>query len=294
MEYQNAMVKPLINTFSDCLLDSQHRSTNIVEPSSKIGLRTVEPVIATNYKKDEWNEVMQIDAPESHDDISKVSTSPKGSTKSKHVESDIHSENLSRSIIRKTLEPLKNSETSARKWAKAKRKISNKVRKPKPEISKSRYHYEVNNQDLSKRKDVVNKTLLRSLKRYYTCIFPFDIIKYLKSQKAEITAYTNHNKKPMTMGSVKTLIEIVRAPANLRPCLKNKYDQNMWDDFHAWLYKYSHTKLYELLKLPQVKYLVKDYLTTGLESMLANDDTLKKNPDVYRNAGNRFMDIINS
>ena len=74
----------------------------------------------------------------------------------------------------------KNSKKEQSKRGKSKK--SNKKIK-----SRSRYHYESNNQDLSKRKDVVNKTLLRSIKRYYSWVFQSDIQKYFKAQKDKIS-----------------------------------------------------------------------------------------------------------
>ena len=234
---------------------------------------------------------------ECHNIMSGDSPSPKSSDKAHTIESDKIGEFGLRVNQDNTFLTVKDSEIITRKGNLNEQKRQKSMRKKckaKGKKARSRYHYEVNNQDLSQRKDVVNKTLLRSLKRYYTSVFPFEIIKYLKSHKPEIVTYVNHNKKPMTIGSVKTLIEIVRASTNARPNLKTKYEQAMCDDFHACLYKYSHTKLYGLFKLPQVKFLVKDYIENGLEVMLTNDETLQKNPGVYRSAGARFLDIINS
>lgn len=205
-----------------------------------------------------------------------------------------HSENT---IIKHTAIELNSRKVTQSQIAKRKSKKQGKSKRCKSRFtkkSKSRYHYELNNQDLSQRKDVVNKTLLRSLKRYYTCVFNSDVGAYLKSKQPEIAQYLNNRKKPITTKSVKTLIEIIRSPPSVKDKLKTEYEVRMCEDFHGCLYKYSHTKLYQLLKLPQVQFIVKDYYENGLNIMASSDDTLKKNPTVYLDACKKFLDIINN
>ena len=272
---------------------------SFIEPANWILFKDVNNLGCEKLAENSTLDKIKIEGGSSNSDgISGVSTSPKNSTK---VDSRLGENNNNlfseHEVNYNTSDRnISNPKSKNSKIKKSKRNC-NRARRPKSKFSKkarSRYHYEQNSQDLSKRKDVVNKTLLRSLKRYYTNFFESDITKYLTSQKDEIASYTNHNKRPMSIASVKTLVEIIRAPSNMRPNLKSKYDKQMWDDFHACLYQYSHTKLYMLLNLPQVKFIVKDYIENGIEIMLANDETLKKNPEVYRKACTRFNDIINN
>ena len=68
----------------------------------------------------------------------------------------------------------------------------------------------------------------------------------------------------------------------------------MYSNFYSWLYEYSHTKLYELLRMPQLKFLLLDYFKDGMDIMISSDKTLMKNPEVYQEASKRFIDLINN
>ena len=122
----------------------------------------------------------------------------------------------------------------------------------------------------------MNKTLLRSLKRYFTNLLKDNYEEYLKSKKSEITSTVCENGRHLTVASVRAFIEIMISPITSKKQLKNKSERNMYMNFYSWLYQYSHTKLYALLKSPQLKFLLLDYFRDGMDTMINTDETLKK------------------
>lgn len=96
------------------------------------------------------------------------------------------------------------------------------------------------------------------------------------------------------MSSVKTFIEIMISPIMSKKKLRSKTEKAMYMNFYSCLYQYSHTKLYDLLKSPQLKFLLLDYFRDGMDVMINTDETLKKNPDVYKEASRRFISLINN
>jgi hypothetical protein len=70
-------------------------------------------------------------------------------------------------------------------------------------------------------------------------------------------------------------------------------ERTKFQNFYNCLYTYSHKKLMKLFKSNELYFMFRKFFEDGpLEELLASDDTLKKNPDVYKKASQHFMDLF--
>lgn len=80
---------------------------------------------------------------------------------------------------------------------------------------------------------MVNKTLLRSLKRYFSNLFKDNYDDYLLSKKSEINSFICENGGKLTSASVKTFIEIMISPITSKKKLKKRSDKLMYSNFYS-------------------------------------------------------------
>lgn len=182
--------------------------------------------------------------------------------------------------------------------------------------------------DLSQRKDVVYKSLIRSLKRYITEKWDLTIDKsWFKKDKEHayfgqidnlFNLYYQHMKKNGSNRPVHEIVEdrdfmrndssIKLNPENLKiylwmivipdivkPYLKNQTRRLSSKLLYDCLYKYSHKKRDKILAWEFFQFLFKDYVESGgFKIMLEKDDTLNKNADIYQEACDYFISRITS
>lgn len=159
---------------------------------------------------------------------------------------------------------------------------------------------------LSVRKDVVNKTLFRALKRYYTELFlnnyELDTKEssesYLKKIK-EFSCRLFYNKveelcfKGLTIDKVEKFLSIVISPNHVKPTLKEVEDLTLHKEFYSCIYQYSHKKLAGMLSNPVCGYLFTDFVNSGnLTKFIFTCSTMSQNSEVYDKAGKSFLEII--
>lgn len=161
---------------------------------------------------------------------------------------------------------------------------------------------------LAKRKDVVNKTLLRSAKRYYTNLFDQFIREshYSKQEKREFwKLYIKDFSKALfkDLGEValkgKVTIEDVNAfmAAMIVPNYVKRAEQNdvyadITQEFSDLLYKYSIKRLNAFVANPSVGYVLKQFVEEGaLKSLLDDDVTLSKNRSLYIKAAKEIIKL---
>lgn len=58
------------------------------------------------------------------------------------------------------------------------------------------------------------------------------------------------------------------------------------------MYKYSHSKLLELLEIRSFKYIYEYFYREGKDAALENEPALKKNKEVYREAFEQFLTVL--
>lgn len=160
---------------------------------------------------------------------------------------------------------------------------------------------------LSVRKDVVNKTLLRSLKRYYTDLFEkqFSLSKkessesYLKKVNTLCSQlFLNEEQKIFSFGltydQVEKFLSILISPSHVKAVLTEAEDLALHKEFYSCLYQYSHKKLAKMLMNPVCGYLFTEFITSGnLTQFISTWTTMNQNADVYLSASQSFLKIIN-
>ena len=146
--------------------------------------------------------------------------------------------------------------------------------------------------NLAKRKDVINKTLLRSIKRYYTCLF--DKFgrenKFSKQQRKEswmelIDEFTKSMYSDLdgsnividktTQEGIKAFMASMITPNSIKRSNEDRVYIQMLDDFSSLLYKYSIKKLKAFVWNPAVSYVLRHFNQNG--------DTVSKSEKLSKN-----------
>lgn len=159
---------------------------------------------------------------------------------------------------------------------------------------------------LSTRKDVVSKTLLRSLKRYYTELFfeSYDLGKkestesYLYkiqefSQRVLYSKLIDMREWGVTMDQATKFISVMVSPGHIKSSLTDESDIAMHKDFYSCLYQYTHKKLANMLKNIVCGFLFHEFVNDGhLASFISKCPTMSQNPSVYETMGASFVKTI--
>jgi len=162
---------------------------------------------------------------------------------------------------------------------------------------------------LAKRKDVVNKTLLRSVKRYYTSLFEqyAKDNQYSKQEKKEfwkeyIYEFTktifgeymeNIRQYPdATLLEVNAFMASMIVPNNIKRTDCEDVYHTMMEEFSNLLYKYSIKRLGLFMKNSSVAFVLRHYIERGpLAELLENDVTLSKNKHLYLKASKELLNL---
>ena len=176
--------------------------------------------------------------------------------------------------------------------------------------------------DLHLRLDVVNKTFIRSIKRYYddiwcdnkrikshtnvqgvskTCniidrIWKTNFKDYFKISEIDNTPstlnllsckdYDGDFNGDAKYADLKLLIACMTMPDVLKAYMKTKTRKLMFTMFSNVVYKYSHKNMQKLIENSTFKIILKQYvMSPDFELMLRTDETLKRYPDLYKQKG---------
>ena len=164
---------------------------------------------------------------------------------------------------------------------------------------KMKQKYGVN---LRVRKDVVNKTLFRSLKRFHTESFleRFDLGKetaesYLKKIHEYCANCYSHKESELdywsiTLEEVEKFVAVMVSPNHIKNYLKEESDITLYDEYYSCLYQYSHKKLAKMLQNRACGFLFNMFVQDGhLTKFISNCSTMSQNSDVYHKASNSFV-----
>lgn len=165
---------------------------------------------------------------------------------------------------------------------------------------------------LAIRSDVVNKTLLRSLKRYYTAEFERQTqskISTKSTQKEEVyqkirdfteSIYQDEPRfglsefNDVTMDDLFFYMGICINPQMMKKTTSTPQERSRFQNFYSCLYKYSHKKLMKLFSSKALYFMFRKFFEDGVfEDLLVNDSTLKRNPEVYKTASENFINLFN-
>jgi len=159
---------------------------------------------------------------------------------------------------------------------------------------------------LDKRQDVLNKTLLRSIKRYLTKQFfsEFDYKNLTPATKANMfSTFLNqfvdkyYKEKAETMCAayeisledIHDYVGIMIHPEFTKKWMKDKKHMKYVKSYYEVVYRYSHKKMSKMFADNILKYIFDDYVTTGaIYEMIDTDQTLSKNKVEYRNTVELF------
>lgn len=182
---------------------------------------------------------------------------------------------------------------------------------------------------LSLRKDVVYKTLIRSVKRYLTEKWDLTIDSFWTKREKEISFFDqidklfkseylhkfdkNESNRPLKViihdrnfmrvdasnvfnpENLKVYLSLIVIPELIKPYLKNQKRRCQHKLIYDWLYKYSHKKLDKLLESEFFSYIFKEYVNWGaFGEMVSSDETLSKHKDTYQHAWEYFISKIES
>lgn len=159
---------------------------------------------------------------------------------------------------------------------------------------------------LSTRKDVVSKTLLRSLKRYYTELFyeSYDLGKkestesYLYkiqefSEKFLSNKLFDMKEWGITLEQTISFIAIMISPGHIKSQLTEESEIALHKDFYSCLYQYTHKKLANMLKNAVCGFLFHEFVNNGhLADFISDCPTMSQNPSVYTGMGDNFVKTI--
>ena len=152
---------------------------------------------------------------------------------------------------------------------------------------------------LDKRQDVLNKTLMRSLKRYLTQDF-FSEFKFKELSvkekldnfgaflKSYVKKHYEHKiSQPCSQISIESLAEYVGYMIDAertRKALKNRTNMKFNKLYYEVVYRYSHQKVSKLFADQTFRFIFEDYIRLGnVYQMIESDKTLSKNKTEYRN-----------
>lgn len=156
---------------------------------------------------------------------------------------------------------------------------------------------------LSLRRDVVNKTILRVLRRYFTQIFKGIFPKKFKTKESKKTWYLEYIKSMCTtifgrenehIAEIQFYMASMVQPDNMKESNFAEFslDKEQFDVFHSCLYKYSHTKMVNLLKIKPIGLIYQYFYNGPLDQILMSEASVRKNSDVYLVALKEFNDIF--
>ena len=152
---------------------------------------------------------------------------------------------------------------------------------------------------LDKRQDVLNKTLMRSLKRYLTQDF-FSEFKFQELSSKEKSKkfgeflksyvkkhYEHKISQSCSQISIERLAEYVGYMIDAertRKSLKNRTSIRFNKLFYEVVYRYSHQKISKLFADQTLRFIFEDYIRQGnVYKMIESDKTLSKNKTEYKN-----------
>jgi len=176
----------------------------------------------------------------------------------------------------------------------------------------------------SLRKDVVYKTLIRSLKRFLTEKCNPEIPSFWTKEQKETAHFEqieilfdkyysdafNENSKNRSLKviihdrefmrldasnkfdpeNLKIYLCLLVFPEMIKAYLKNQKRRCQQKLIYDCLYKYSHKKLDKLLQSEFFTFLFKDYVKSGsFHKMMNSDETLRKHKDTYQQASEYFL-----
>jgi len=158
--------------------------------------------------------------------------------------------------------------------------------------------------DLATRRDVVNKTILRIVRRFYIQSFKDMFAKKFKSKEAKSKWYYEYVKKftAEIFGSAHPDLDVLQTymcsiinPKHMtsQDVKATGLEKEQFFTFHNCLYKYSHTRLINLFEVKPLGALY-DYFykCPGMTEIIRSEPSVNKNLTIYQAAFRDFSRIF--
>lgn len=176
-----------------------------------------------------------------------------------------------------------------------KKQKTKRISKPKSVISEDI--------DLAQRRDVVNKTVLRIMRRYFMQKFRDMYSQKFKCKEAKIKWYFEYIKKftielfgvdNEDLALLQAYIASIINPKNMssNDIKESGLDKEDMFAFHNTLYKYSHTRLVNLLKVKPLSIIYAHFYTRPIEELIRSEPSVNKNIQLYLTAFKDFMRVF--
>jgi len=164
--------------------------------------------------------------------------------------------------------------------------------------------------DTLTRKDVMQKTIFRALRKEYAefflqflkwknlpCNFGIgDFREYINQFVVYIMGWESSAQLYQNYGEFKNMSFIIALMVDfckVKKLQKTREECQLMDQFYQALYKYSHTKFDSLLGIPEVKFLFKKILDAGyIETFTSKHNTLAKNEKEYKKCAESIIHVI--
>lgn len=176
-----------------------------------------------------------------------------------------------------------------------------KVSEPSNTKSKSTYNYKAHS--LALRDDVVNKTLLRSIKRFYLNKFKknhSDLVKArFKNLKVEVLlkALEDFSKEEFPeYKNPELFAEFMMLFLGLKPGNKYKYNEAVASkagQVIGCMYSYSSKKFRSLRSIKELGLIAFKVYESHLENFISGEKTMMNSKTRYKNAFIDFIDMLN-
>jgi hypothetical protein len=158
------------------------------------------------------------------------------------------------------------------------------------------------------RKDVINKTVIRALKRHFTQIFSAENPEFaLVGKKAQAEEFMPKTQElagnlfvpealptGVTIESIASVLRMLISTETAKFCNKSRAERNLAKDFNDVIYKYSHKRLFKLAKDTTFSYLFVNFVLGGeFATLVEQDATMGLNPEAYLTASEALAKVFN-
>lgn len=160
------------------------------------------------------------------------------------------------------------------------------------------------------RLDLVNKTVVRSIKRFYTQLFeslnpefPNNAGKDQANLFEELTntltfnlfgsLSADYSPSGITLESIATVLRVFINPDLAKIVDKSRATRTLITSYADVVYKYSHKRLQKLNKNPTFIYIFLKFFRDGtFESLITKDATMGQNPEAYLSAAHTLEKLF--
>ena len=158
------------------------------------------------------------------------------------------------------------------------------------------------------RRDVINKTVVRALKRHFTQIFTAEFADFaLSGKKAQAEDFMQKTQQlaenlfvpealptGVTIQSISSVLRMLVSPEIAKFCNRSRQERSVAKDYNDVIYKYSHKRLFKLAKDATFSYLFVNFILGGEFAALVEEDaTMGLNPEAYLTASEALAKVFN-